>query len=222
MGAHALPVVTAILLRDTAEVFDQHVLDSDTVVEQARSILEDVTIAAWKVGYLGSAENVSAVAEILSDYPDVPLVTYLPSVAWIDEDDQTQGRRTEFNVATGPASSIDVAMDGAQGRYTYNSMTTMRAYNRQVVTFQGTTGMIRLEGGPFNAGVNDMAEIELHKGGNRTLIERFPALNQYQLQVEAFGRSVREGAPFAWTLENAKGTQAMIDWAYREAVDVTI
>jgi len=113
-------------------------------------------------------------------------------------------------------------MQGPAGRYTYNSMTTMRAYNRQVVTFQGTTGMIRLEGGPFNAGVNDMAEIELHKGGNRTLIERFPALNQYQLQVEAFGRSVREGAPFAWTLENAKGTQAMIDWAYREAVDVTI
>ena len=93
---------------------------------------------------------------------------------------------------------------------------------KKVVTFQGTTGMIRLEGGPFNAGVNDMAEIELHKGGNRTLFERFPALNQYQLQVEAFGRSVREGAPFAWTLENAKGTQAMIDWAYREAVDVTI
>ncbi len=119
-------------------------------------------------------------------------------------------------------AQVAATMQGPAGRYTYNSMTTMRAYNRQVVTFQGTTGMIRLEGGPFNAGVNDMAEIELHKGGNRTLIERFPALNQYQLQVEAFGRSVREGAPFAWTLENAKGTQAMIDWAYREAVDVTI
>ncbi len=119
-------------------------------------------------------------------------------------------------------AQVAATMQGPAGRYTYNSMTTMRAYNRQVVTFQGTTGMIRLEGGPFNAGVNDMAEIELHKGGNRTLIERFPALNQYQLQVEAFGRSIREGAPFAWTLENAKGTQAMIDWAYREAVDVTI
>ena len=42
--------------------------------EQARSVLEDVTIAAWKVGFLGSTEGVSAVAEILSDYPDVPLV----------------------------------------------------------------------------------------------------------------------------------------------------
>lgn len=74
MGAHGLPIVTAIVLRDTAEVFDQHVLDAETIAEQARGILEDVTISAWKVGFLGSAEGVSAVAEVLSDYPEVPLV----------------------------------------------------------------------------------------------------------------------------------------------------
>jgi hydroxymethylpyrimidine/phosphomethylpyrimidine kinase len=49
-------------------------------------VLEDVNIAAWKVGFLGSAEGVSAVAEVLSDYPDVPLVSYLPNLSWIDED----------------------------------------------------------------------------------------------------------------------------------------
>lgn len=116
-------------------------------------------------------------------------------------------------------AQVAATMEGPLGRYTYNSMTTMRAYNRQVVTLQGTKGMIRLEGGPFNANVHDMAEIELHQGMNRVLVERFPTVNQYQLQVEAFGRSVRTGAPFAWSLENAKGTQAMIDWAYRVAVD---
>jgi len=88
MGAHALPVVTSIVMRDTAEVFDHHSLDTDVVVEQARSILEDVTIAAWKVGFLGSAEGVSAVAEILSDYPDVPLVAYLPNLSWVEDDPQ--------------------------------------------------------------------------------------------------------------------------------------
>ncbi len=88
MGAHALPVVTAIVMRDTAEVFDHHVIDADVVVEQARSVLEDVTIAAWKVGFLGSAEGVSAVAEILSDYPDVPLVAYMPNLSWVEEDEQ--------------------------------------------------------------------------------------------------------------------------------------
>ena len=75
-------------MRDTAEVFDHHAIDADVIVEQARSVLEDVTIAAWKVGFLGSTEGVSAVAEILSDYPDVPLVAYLPNLAWVEEDEQ--------------------------------------------------------------------------------------------------------------------------------------
>ncbi|WP_343630850.1 bifunctional hydroxymethylpyrimidine kinase/phosphomethylpyrimidine kinase [Roseateles sp.] len=88
MGAHALPVVTAIVMRDTAEVFDHHTLDGDVIVEQARSILEDVPVAAWKVGFLGSAEGISSVAEVLSDYPDTPLVAYLPSISWLDEEQQ--------------------------------------------------------------------------------------------------------------------------------------
>jgi hydroxymethylpyrimidine/phosphomethylpyrimidine kinase len=87
MGAHALPVVTTVVMRDTAEVFDQHGIDPDAVVEQARSVLEDMTLSAWKVGFLGSAEGVSAVAEILSDYPDVPLVAYMPNLGWMDEDE---------------------------------------------------------------------------------------------------------------------------------------
>ncbi|MFM2120942.1 MAG: hypothetical protein RL722_2410 [Pseudomonadota bacterium] len=89
MGAHALPVVTTIVMRDTAEIFEQTALDADTVVDQARAVLEDVTIAAWKVGFLGTAETVSAVAEVLSDYPDVPLVTFVPSLAWVDDEDES-------------------------------------------------------------------------------------------------------------------------------------
>lgn len=88
MGAHALPVVTSILIRDTAEVFESHELDSEVVIDQARSILEDTTMAGWKVGFLGSAEGVSAVAEVLSDYTDVPLVSYLPNLSWMDDDAQ--------------------------------------------------------------------------------------------------------------------------------------
>jgi hydroxymethylpyrimidine/phosphomethylpyrimidine kinase len=86
MGAHALPVVTAVVMRDTAEVFDYHVIDADVVAEQARSVLEDITISGWKVGFLGSAEGVSAVAEILSDYPEVPLVAYMPPLPWVEEE----------------------------------------------------------------------------------------------------------------------------------------
>jgi hydroxymethylpyrimidine/phosphomethylpyrimidine kinase len=79
-------VVTGALMRDTAEVFDHYALDEEAVIEQARTILEDVTVAAWKVGFLGSADTVAAVAEILSDYSDIPLVAYMPDLSWLDED----------------------------------------------------------------------------------------------------------------------------------------
>ena len=63
--------------------------DSTKVIygpKSSRYVLEDLSIAAWKVGFLGSADNVSAVAEILSDYSDVPLVSYMPNLSWLDEE----------------------------------------------------------------------------------------------------------------------------------------
>ncbi len=112
-------------------------------------------------------------------------------------------------------------MEGPTGRFTYGSMTSMRLYNRQVVTFQGDCGMIRLEGGPFNANVNDMAEAELHRDGNTVLTERWPTANHYVLQVEAFGRSVRDGVAYPCPLEFVKGTQAMIDRVFAVAEIIT-
>ena len=105
MGAHALPVVTSIVMRDTADVFDQHEIDPDAVAEQARSILEDVTIAGWKVGFLGSADNVSAVAEVLSDYTEIPLVSYLPNLSWLEED-QLQPYLDAFRELILPATEV--------------------------------------------------------------------------------------------------------------------
>jgi predicted dehydrogenase len=111
-------------------------------------------------------------------------------------------------------------MEGPMGRFTYGSMTAINMYNRQVVTFQGDQGMIRLDGGPFNANVNNVAQIELHKDGNTVLTDRWPASNHYVLQIEAFCRSVTTDEPYACTLEFARGTQSMIDNVFAVAVPV--
>ena len=84
-GAHPLAVVTGSYIRDTAEIFDHCSFDEEAVTEQARSALEDMPVAAIKVGFVGSPENVSTIAEIASDYAEVPLVAYMPSLSWWDE-----------------------------------------------------------------------------------------------------------------------------------------
>jgi len=91
MGCHGLSVVTALLIGDTARVEDVQVVDVDWVADQARVILEDMAVAAFKVGALGSIENISVIAEIVSDYPDVPLILdpFISALAnQEDEDDR--------------------------------------------------------------------------------------------------------------------------------------
>jgi hydroxymethylpyrimidine/phosphomethylpyrimidine kinase len=74
MGCHPLSVVTALTVQDTAGVEGVLAIDSDWVADQARCLLEDVHVDAIKIGVLGSVENIAAIAEILSDYPQLPLV----------------------------------------------------------------------------------------------------------------------------------------------------
>ena len=98
VGAHALTVVTGTYTRDTAQVVDHYAFDDEAVTEQARVILEDVPVQIFKVGFVGSPENLSAIAELASDYSELPLVAYMPDLSWWQEDqiDQYQDACTEL------------------------------------------------------------------------------------------------------------------------------
>lgn len=74
MGCHPLSVVTAVTAQDTLGVEGVLPIDADWVEDQARAVLEDMPVAAFKIGLVGSVENVAIIAEIVSDYPDIPLV----------------------------------------------------------------------------------------------------------------------------------------------------
>ena len=74
MGCHPLSVITAITIQDTLGVEAVQALEAEWVSDQARCLLEDMPVDAFKIGALGSVENIAAIAEILADYPDVPLV----------------------------------------------------------------------------------------------------------------------------------------------------
>ena len=74
LGCHPVSVTTGITVQDTIGVDSMMALGADWIVDQARSILEDMQVSAFKCGLLGSAENMAAVAEIVSDYPEIPLI----------------------------------------------------------------------------------------------------------------------------------------------------
>jgi hydroxymethylpyrimidine/phosphomethylpyrimidine kinase len=74
MGCHPLSVITAITVQDTAGVDDVMALDPEWVTDQARAVLEDMPVHVFKIGMLGSVEIITAIAEVISDYPDIPLV----------------------------------------------------------------------------------------------------------------------------------------------------
>ncbi|WP_114809036.1 hydroxymethylpyrimidine/phosphomethylpyrimidine kinase [Paraburkholderia kururiensis] len=74
MGCHGVTVLTGYTVRDSASCDEVTGLDPDTVATQARMLLEDMPIAAFKVGAAARAEVVSAIAEVVADYDDVPLI----------------------------------------------------------------------------------------------------------------------------------------------------
>ena len=74
LGCHGLSVITALTVQDTERVCAIDPIDAAWVEDQARQVLEDMRIDAFKIGLIGSVENVSAIAEIVSDYPDIPLI----------------------------------------------------------------------------------------------------------------------------------------------------
>ena len=73
-GCHPLSVLTAVTVQDTSGVESIHPLEPSRVADQARCLLADLSVAAFKLGVLGSAGNASAIAQILAKHPRVPVV----------------------------------------------------------------------------------------------------------------------------------------------------
>ncbi len=84
-SSHVLPVVTGTYVRDTSDVHDHIAFDEEAVADQARAALEDMPVQAFKIGFVGSPENLSAIAEIATDYAEVPVIAYMPDLSWWDE-----------------------------------------------------------------------------------------------------------------------------------------
>ena len=97
--------------------------------------------------------------------------------------------------------------------FTYGATVSIRMHPRQSITFHGDTGFITLAC-PFNANVHDVPTLILENDGERRVVERWPAVNQYVLQVENFMASATSGTPYPCPLSFSRGTQEMMDMVF--------
>ena len=166
VGAHALPVVTGAYARDTAEILDHFAFDEEAVAEQARTILEDTPAQVFKVGFLGSPEAISAVAEIASDYAEVPLIAYMPNLSWWDE------------------SQIDLYLDAF--RELMLPQATVLVGNHSTLW----RWLLPDWAGDRSPGARDIAKAASERGVAYTLVTGIPLPDQYMDNVLASPQSV--------------------------------
>ncbi|MEO5345570.1 MAG: bifunctional hydroxymethylpyrimidine kinase/phosphomethylpyrimidine kinase [Magnetococcus sp. YQC-9] len=74
LGGYAMTAVTAITVQDTRSVKRVVPLDPLLVAEQMRACLEEIGADGIKLGMLANRAITQAVAEVLTDYPEIPLV----------------------------------------------------------------------------------------------------------------------------------------------------
>jgi hydroxymethylpyrimidine/phosphomethylpyrimidine kinase len=91
MGCHPATVITAIATTGRDDGDDWLAIDADLVDVQAKSVLQNMPVAAFKVGALADAEQVQPVAEALAESSEVPVVLdpvldHSSGEEWEDED----------------------------------------------------------------------------------------------------------------------------------------
>lgn len=74
MGCLCAPIITCLTVQDSIGVKRLQPVDAELLKDQARAVLADMPVAAFKIGLLGSLEVVEAVAEILREHPGLPVV----------------------------------------------------------------------------------------------------------------------------------------------------
>src|SRR3990172_6658041 len=74
LGCHPLSVLTGLTVQDTRGLESLLAIEPAWVAGQARRVLEDIPVAAFKLGVLGSAANARIIAAILGEHPRIPVV----------------------------------------------------------------------------------------------------------------------------------------------------
>lgn len=84
LGCHCAPTIATLCAHGCSSEAESFSVDPTILIEQVRSVLENMDVQAIKLGFLGSPTNAEAVHSILQDYPKIPVVAH-PALYLLDE-----------------------------------------------------------------------------------------------------------------------------------------
>ncbi|MFZ2726966.1 MAG: hydroxymethylpyrimidine/phosphomethylpyrimidine kinase [Methylococcaceae bacterium] len=73
-GCHASSVITALTEQDTHNVKKLIPQSPQAIINQAQTLLADLPVQVFKIGLIGHVETALAIHEIISQYPNIPVV----------------------------------------------------------------------------------------------------------------------------------------------------
>ena len=73
-----MTAVTAVTAQNTVGVTAVHIIPPDLILAQVRAVADDIGVDAVKIGMLGTAETIEAVAQALDELPDATPVVLDP------------------------------------------------------------------------------------------------------------------------------------------------
>jgi predicted dehydrogenase len=127
--------------------------------------------------------------------------------------------RVQARIETDPEFGTDryALVTADFGYFDLSFYCSTRMALRQFVVFHGETGFIEVHA-PFNAGVYDHPRIELHDSRHgRAEVFRFPGVQQYRLQVEAFADAATGKGARLLPLVSSLANQRLTDSIFRSA-----
>ncbi len=72
--AHAASIVTALTIQNTHNVLHYEPVAPDLITRQAHAVLDDMDVAAIKIGMLGNINVTEAIHDIIKSAPDIPVI----------------------------------------------------------------------------------------------------------------------------------------------------
>lgn len=73
-GCHAMTVISALTVQDTSNVFQMIPVKASIIRRQIDVLLDDMSVAAVKIGLIGNAENARLIARRLRTMPQIPVI----------------------------------------------------------------------------------------------------------------------------------------------------